>query len=866
VVHFYSATTEIYQRLTGTLLLRRSHPVEEYYRSTLGNPKKTHNDRWIFLCPFHDDQTTPNLAVYFGGGFNCFCCGAKGGDVLAFNKIMTGNTFSEVLKELAGKYFPELLKENVAPIKKKQLIATYSYKDENGDLLYQVLRYEPKDFSQRQPDGNGGWKWNLKEICKVPYRLQELLSSSGPVYIVGGEKDCETLAKHGVTATTNACGEGKWDKEYNQHLKNRSIVIIEDNDAPGRKHGRLIAESLYGVATDIKIIRFPELDEKGDTTDYLEKHSFPDLEKKVSTAPTFLGSYEEYFGETKPNIDSDYDDTDDECENERKNQTQLLIELTSDWERLHTPDGEHFITFSKDGHEETYLIKSKEIRNLLTGLFFRHYGKPSQPQALSNALSLLEAQAQFEGKEYQVFNRIADLNDNLYLDLCNNNWEVVEITSSGWNIISNPPVKFVRTRSMNPIPRPLEGGSVDELRVFTNVTENELKLIVGFLLACLRTKGPFPVLSIQGEQGSGKSFFCRLVKSLVDPCKALLKTLPSNERDLVISAKNSWVLAFDNLSGLKHWMSDSLCRLSTGGGFSIRELYTDADEIIFDSQRAQILNGIDDIAVRADLRDRALIISLPVISREQRKDEESILVNFDKVRSSILGGLLDAVSVALKNKDSVKLENPPRMADFAKWVTAAEPGLGWEPGSFMAAYNENRSAAIGIGLESDVLAQAMIDFQKDVVEWDGTATELLDALGEQVSEKISKLKHWPKAANTFSNRLRRLAPVLREVGIEVEFETREGKRRNRLISIRKCSEKTVPIGHTVRQDDTSHKNKELFADDDVTNSEINSAIADDPIERPVCDDLLITKEETEADDANDDSSTLPNSQIEWEEI
>jgi DNA primase len=110
------------------------------------------------FCLFHNDQKTPNLAVYFDGGFNCFCCDTKGGDVLAFQQKVTDNAFPEVLIELAEKYLPELLRKNTAPSKKKQLIATYSYKDEKGDLLYQVLRYDPKDFPHRQPDGNGGWK------------------------------------------------------------------------------------------------------------------------------------------------------------------------------------------------------------------------------------------------------------------------------------------------------------------------------------------------------------------------------------------------------------------------------------------------------------------------------------------------------------------------------------------------------------------------------------------------------------------------------------------------------------------------------------------------------------------------------------
>ena len=825
--------------------LKSKIPVEEYYRSTLGDPKKTSNDHWIFLCPFHNDQTTPNLAVYFDGGFNCFCCGVKGGDVLAFHQIKTGNTFFEVLIELAGKYLPALLKENVVPIKKKKLIATYSYKNENGELLYQLLRYDPKDFSQRQPDGKGGYKWNLDGVRRVLYRLPELLNSAGPVYIVGGEKDCETLVKHGATATTTAGGEGKWRKELNQHLKDRNIIIIEDNDAPGRMYGQLVSESLYGIAAQIKIIRLPELNEKGDITDFLEKNSFEELVKKIATASTFDGSYKKYFGESILENELGNCEKDNEYDEEAKTQAQQLIELTHDWERFHTPDDEHFITFQKNGHGETYLIKSKDIRNILIGRFFKDYNKPPNPKALLDALSLLEAQAQFEGKEHPVFNRIADLSGNLYLDLCNNNWEVVEITPSGWKVIPNSPVKFVRTRSMKPIPHPLQEGSANELKVFINVPEDQWMLVVGFLVACLRTKGPFPILCIQGEQGSGKSFFCRLLKSLVDPSKALLKTLPTNERDLVISAKNSCVLAFDNLSGLKPWISDALCRLSTGGGFATRELYTNSDEIIFDSQRPLILNGIDDIAVRADLRDRALIINLPVISKENRRDEESILNEFDKVVPCILGGLLDGASAALKNIKTVQLENLPRMADFAKWVTAAEPGLGWESESFMAAYHKNRSSAIEIGLENDPVAQAVIDLIQDAGDWTGTSTELLEALGLKVPEKMTRSKPWPQAANQLSRCLNRLAPVLREVGINLELGINEGKRR-RLIKINQNKESTVPIVHAVHDEGNDIKNSELFSDDDLNST-------DDSPDRPSDHKPLKNSHKDDGYDEDDDS-------------
>jgi hypothetical protein len=333
---------------------------------------------------------------------------------------------------------------------------------------------------------------------------------------------------------------------------------------------------------------------------------------------------------------------------------------------------------------------------------------------------------------------------------------------------------------------------------------------------------------------------------LIDPSKALLKSLPTNERDLVITAKNNWILAFDNLSGLKPGTSDALCRLSSGGGFAIRELYTNDDEMVFDSQRAQILNGIDDIATRADLRDRSLLINLPVISKEQRKDEQSILNEFNEASPSILGGLLDGLSAALKNIKSVKLENLPRMADFAKWVTAAEPGLGWESESFMVSYQKNRSSAIEIGLDNDPLAQAVIALIQDAGFWIGTSTELLEALELKVPEKIIRSKYWPQAANQLSKRLNRLAPVLREVGVNLELGINEGKRR-RLIKINQNKENTVPIVHTVQDQGNGSKNRELFSDDDIEN-------VDGPPEEPYDFNPLKNSCQDDAYDKDDDYS------------
>ena len=178
----------------------------------------------------------------------------------------------------------------------------------------------------------------------------------------------------------------------------------------------------------------------------------------------------------------------------------------------------------------------------------------------------------------------------------------------------------------------------------------------------------------------------------------------------MIAANNSWCMAFDNLSHVPPWLSDALCRLSTGGGFATRELYTDQDEIIFDSQRPLLLTSIEEVASRSlDLLDRCLIIWLPPIPDERRRSEAELFEAFRKVRPQVLGALLDAVAVALRRLPSVKLAGLPRMADFALWAAAAETAFGWPTGTFAAAYQDNRASANDVALEAPVIAQPLLD-------------------------------------------------------------------------------------------------------------------------------------------------------------
>jgi hypothetical protein len=241
------------------------------------------------------------------------------------------------------------------------------------------------------------------------------------------------------------------------------------------------------------------------------------------------------------------------------------------------------------------------------------------------------------------------------------------------------------------------------------------------------------------------------------------------------------VLAFDNVSGLPAWISDTLCRLATGGGFAVRQLYTDQDEVLFDATRPAILNGIEDFVTRPDLADRSVFQTLEPIPEEHRRPERELWAAFEKERPRILGVLLDAVVQGLQMLPQTQLARLPRMADFALWATACETGL-WPAGTFMAAYTGNRDEVIDNVIEGDPVAAAVRSLMSTRTVWTGTASDLLGALSEVVGEAGQRSKSWPDHPRALSGRLRRAATFLRKIGIEIGF-SREGRSRARIISI-----------------------------------------------------------------------------------
>lgn len=464
-------------------------------------------------------------------------------------------------------------------------------------------------------------------------------------------------------------------------------------------------------------------------------------------------------------------------------------ELLAEIELWHDESDEPYVTLPQGDHREHWKIgqRSRPFRRWLSKRYHEmNGGKVLSASELADIASLLEGKAVFDGPCRPLFRRTAEHGGKFYLDLCDDRWRAVEIDADGWRVVDEPPVRFRRAKAMLPLPEPRRPGASlkDLLEPFLNMRPEQWPLVAAWLAAALRPTGPYPLLKLLGEQGSAKTTTARVLRALVDPNAAPVRAEPREERDLMIAANNGWVLCLDNLSNVPPWLSDALCRVSTGGGFATRTLYTDEDETIFDARRPVILTSIEDVGTRSDLLERTLIIDLPTIGEGERRAEKAFWRDFDEARPLILGALLDVVCGALRRLPDVEAKpgaDLSRMADFEQWGEAAEGPLGLAPGTFAEAYAASREAANHTALESSPVVAALLRLldQKDqkaarTLREDGyTATDLLEQLG-WIDPELKKAPGWPKTPRVLSQILKRVAPNLRQVGIVAVQDTRGG--------------------------------------------------------------------------------------------
>ena len=450
----------------------------------------------------------------------------------------------------------------------------------------------------------------------------------------------------------------------------------------------------------------------------------------------------------------------------KKSQSTLMIEIGSRGKLFHDDNNDAYSEIVREHTTVSMKIRSREFVEYLSYSLFSLTGKGASATAITDAKNTLESKAKFDGELKVVAIRTYKSADNIYIDLGCDTRRVIEISTTGWKFVDDAPIKFVRKKGMTSLPVPISNGSLGLLKKYLNVSECDYPLIIGWMFCALGAVKPYPILILQGEQGTGKSVSARVIRSLIDPSSVPLRTPPKDMQNLLVSAANTHLVSIDNLSGLKPEIADCLCRLSTGGGIDVRALYTDDEQHLVDIQKPTLINGIDDIASRPDLAERSIILNLPVIPEGKRKTEREFWAEFEKDKPLIFAGLLDGLVSGLNNTNSLKLENKPRMADVVHWVTSCEIGIGVE-GEFLDAHAQNQQSSIEANIEASPIGAAIKELMNDRRVWSGTPTQLLAKLEEIAGERQVRSRAWVASLKGMNNVIKRLLPSFRKIGIEI---------------------------------------------------------------------------------------------------
>ena len=653
-----------------------------------------------------------------------------------------------------------------------QPVQVWAYRYADGELAGYVARWDRPDGGKEfRPLVLEGGRWQPKGIPEPRplYNLPELLARpDAPIMVLEGEKTCDAgkelfPAYVIVTSMNGAMAPHLTDWSP---LKGRNVVGLPDNDSNGQRYVRKVAALVLNEgALEFRIVQLPEgLPTKWDLADPVPDGV--DIKRLVAEAEPFVGDVgePETVGER-------------EGKEQPSSARDRLLQLADEAADLFCDGEEAYADVWIGDHRETLPVHSKGFRRWLRWLFRERTGRGAPQEALTHTEENLDAQAA-RATQRRVFQRTATHEGRIYIDLCDRSRHVVEIDSEGWRVLTDAPtVRFRRPKTTRPLPEPVRGDAkecINALRRFLNIAEDDFVLCVAWLLASLRDTGPYPLLVLTGEQGSAKSTAAKLLRSLVDPASPPTTGMPRSERDAVIAALNRHVLAYDNLSGIPTSLSDTLCRLSTGEGFSTRALYTDDEEVVIEASRPVILTGIENPSVRGDLADRSLIIRLSPISDADRLTESELMAAFEEVRPRIFGALLYGLSEGLQNESKIRLQRLPRMADFCKWAVACE-GAYWSPGTFMATYDDAQASATADVLEDSAIGPSLRQLLEETGSFSGTATELLDRFSARRQDEKSP-RGWPSTGAVMGKQLTRLAPSLRKLGYAVE--TRRTSRGN----------------------------------------------------------------------------------------
>lgn len=418
----------------------------------------------------------------------------------------------------------------------------------------------------------------------------------------------------------------------------------------------------------------------------------------------------------------------------------------------------------------------------LRGLMWKEEQRSVSGEYLKTAAGTLAAHAEFSGNVRELHVRAAWHEGGLYYELAPG--RVVKVSAGKWEIVSDAPVLFRHYPNLKPLPDPVRGGGLEDLKRFIRLSgERDLRLYTAYLITLALPHVARPILLATGVMGAGKSTASRLVKRFLDPTAP--EAVRLDPRDFLQKAAHAFIVTLDNQSGMPEWAADTMCRLVTGEADSKRRLYSDDEDVIYEMRRAVLLNGINVPTERGDVLDRSLVIELDRIPDAERKTEDALWEEFERLHPRLLGALFDTLALALAAKPQTKLSRRPRLADWGEYAAAVYEVLGWGAEQFLTDWDEIVRAQNQSTLDGSPVAQAIIKFMEDKDEHTAPASELhkqLEEVADGLGISITRDKAWPKSARWLWRRIKEVLPLLAVVGIQA---SRRDTRKATEITLRK---------------------------------------------------------------------------------
>lgn len=717
-------------------------------------------------------------------------------------------------------------------------VGLYPYTNPDGSIIFYRFRLNPPDNSNKKKqirpmhcNGNG---WELEEPVfqngKPIYARHHIANNpDAPVWVVEGEPKADALNQLGLVATTSGGATSAAGADW-EPLRGRTVRIWPDNDEPGQSYAGAVENILLGLDCSVSRVDVATLGlgESEDVMDWLRANPAANS-GDVDALSIFTTSPAEKSGTEAITEGADG----------RPTTAKVLIDLAlKNCTLFHDERQDGYAVTTHNGISRTLKLRGREFKRWLAGSYYTSTGKAANNEAISTALSVLEWKATFDGRQLELSNRFAICDGVIYIDMADSKWRVIKVTADGWEIMEKPPVLFRRYAHQMPLPDPVGGGKLSDLHQHLAIkSDDDKRLIEGWLVASAFSNAPRPVPTFHGPQGASKTTSARILKSITDPSVTESVDLGKSPADLAQVLDHHGVPCFDNLTSIPSWAADMLCRAVTGGAFSKRELYSDDSDILLTFKRAMIITGINIPTHAPDLLDRLLLIELERIQPEKREDEATFWKRFEADRPKLFGALLDGIAGALKHLPSIKLARMPRMADFARIACAYAVHTGVDAKKMLDIIMQHSSRQTEEILDADPVASAIREFIQKRETWTGTAAELLKLLNE--SQPTPRPDGWPKQPNVLTRRLNVLHATLNDAGINI-LRGKEGSKRNRLLTLEKKPDSSSassassrsPVRAALETDDQFRPSSRVSSAPDDQNAPARSSSAPSSVRNP----------------------------------